>query len=118
MFWDVFEVLCVRLGKSPNAVAAELGLSNATTTAWKKGSMPRIQTLQKVAKYFNVSPEYLISYDKIEKSPAPVDGDEAERQELIQILSALDPAGKETLLTVGRSLKAAYEAQGNGPKSP
>ena len=76
--------------------------------------------LMKIAAYFNLPISNLIYGPLLpnEKSPAPVDGDEAERQELIQILSALDPAGKETLLTVGRSLKAAYEAQGNGPKSP
>lgn len=67
MFWDVFEILCMRIGKSPSAVAAELGLSNSTTTSWKNGSMPRIQTLQRIAKYFNVSAEYLIGEKNLAK---------------------------------------------------
>lgn len=58
MFWHKFEVLCRQIGKAPGTVAAELGFSNAATTAWKKGATPKNSTLKKIADYFGVSPEY------------------------------------------------------------
>lgn len=61
MFWSVFSALCVEKGVSPNRVAAELGLSNATTTGWKKrGSIPNSTTLRMLANYFGVSTDYLL----------------------------------------------------------
>ena len=59
MFWKNFVYLCNENKKSPNGVCMELGLSTATATKWKNGSLPRHTTLQKIANYFNVSVEYL-----------------------------------------------------------
>lgn len=61
MFWDNFIMQCNQLGKSPNGVCAELGLSTAIATKWKSGSVPRDTTLKKIADYFGVSPESLVS---------------------------------------------------------
>ena len=36
MFWERFRTLCTEAGKTPNAVARELGLSSATTSQWKR----------------------------------------------------------------------------------
>lgn len=60
MFWENYEIACRQIGKAPGAVAAEIGLSNATTTAWKKGATPKNATLKKIADYFDVSPESLL----------------------------------------------------------
>lgn len=61
MFWDTFTELCKERGKKPNPVAAELGISSASVTKWKTGSIPRGNTLKKIADYFGVSIEYLFS---------------------------------------------------------
>ena len=61
MFWNRFVELCTNAGKSPSEVAAELSLSNSTTTTWKNGSIPRPKTLRRIAEYFGVTIEYLIS---------------------------------------------------------
>ncbi|USF26947.1 hypothetical protein N510_001880 [Firmicutes bacterium ASF500] len=60
MFYDRFVELCKAKGMSPAAVAREIGLSNSSTTTWKRGSLPKGDTLQKVADYFGVSVDYLI----------------------------------------------------------
>lgn len=60
MFWKNFVSLCNQKNKTPNGVCAELGLSVATATKWKKGSVPRDTTLKKVADYFEVSVSYLL----------------------------------------------------------
>lgn len=59
MFWEKFVSLCAEKGVSPNSVCAELGLSNATATKWKNGSIPRNTTLKKVADYFGTTVAYL-----------------------------------------------------------
>lgn len=60
MFWDNFISLCTKVGKSPSAVAKEIGLSNGVTTAWRNGTTPRNAVVQKLADYFNVPVEVLL----------------------------------------------------------
>ena len=61
MFYDRFTDLCKSHGKSPAAVAKEIGLSNSSTTTWKQGSTPKGDTLRKLANYFGVSVDYLLN---------------------------------------------------------
>lgn len=69
MFWDNFLLLCDRAGKSPNAVAAEIGFkSSGTVTGWKDGTIPYERNLKKIANYFGVTPDDLLA-DKKEKAP-------------------------------------------------
>lgn len=60
MFWENFLALCEGVNKKPNKVAAELGCSSGSVTAWKNGRIPKWGTLLKIAKYFGVAPETLI----------------------------------------------------------
>lgn len=60
MFWTRFVELCNEAGKSPNRVAADLGLSSSVCTVWKKGAVPRDATIQKIADYFHVTTDYLL----------------------------------------------------------
>lgn len=61
MFYDTFKYLCDAKGISCNKAALEIGLSNATPTMWKKrGLTPKGDTLNAIAKYFNVSVDYLL----------------------------------------------------------
>ncbi len=61
MFWERFRALCTEIGKSPNAVAKDLGLSSATTSQWKRrGSVPSAKTLAKLSSYFGVTADALI----------------------------------------------------------
>lgn len=60
MFWNILLELCKEKGVSPNHVARAIGLSSASVTYWKNGSIPRSLTLSKLADYFDVTPDYLI----------------------------------------------------------
>ena len=55
MFWKIFYQLCQDYGKSPNAIAKELGISSGSITSWKNGRVPHNTTLLKIAEYFGVS---------------------------------------------------------------
>ena len=61
MFWNNYYNLCQQHGSSPNAVAKVLGISSGAVSEWKKGRVPQMATLKKVADYFGVSPESLVS---------------------------------------------------------
>ena len=53
-FYDSYISLCNRAGKSPSAVALEIGLTKPTITKWKNGSKPTDATMRRVADYFRV----------------------------------------------------------------
>ncbi len=60
MFWERFYNLCLRTGKRPNPVGKEIGLSSGIISKWKNGGIPNGETLMKLAKYFDVSIDYLL----------------------------------------------------------
>ena len=60
MFFDMLSALCKQNKTTPNAVAKACGLSNSTSTKWKKGAIPESATLKKIGGYFGVSIEFLM----------------------------------------------------------
>lgn len=68
MFWDNFERLSREKGMKPTPAAAEIGFPSASVVKWKKGTIPRGTTLQKIADYFNVTVNDLLS-DPAEAPP-------------------------------------------------
>lgn len=69
MFWNIFSTLCAQNGISPNTVAKSLSIASGSVTKWKNGATPQNATLKKIAQYFNVSVEYLLTGK--EKTPEP-----------------------------------------------
>lgn len=61
MFWGNFVLLCDINGIKPNKVCKDLGFSSATSTHWKNGKIPKIDKVQKIADYFNVSTDWLLT---------------------------------------------------------
>lgn len=70
MFWTNYEYLCRKIDKSPNYVASQIGVkSSGTVTAWKrKNALPRQSVLLKVAEYFNVTVDELLTEDLQKKN--------------------------------------------------
>ena len=72
-FWKRFVFLCAEINTAPNAVCKELGFSKATATHWKLDrSIPNDLSKKALAKYFNVSVEYLMGETE-ERAPKPSD---------------------------------------------
>lgn len=62
MFYDLFCTLCKQKNVSPTRAALEIGLSKSTATKWKNsGATPNGDTLARIAEYFGVSTDYLLS---------------------------------------------------------
>jgi transcriptional regulator with XRE-family HTH domain len=74
MFWERFLEECTLMGKKPNPVGKELGVSSGTITGWKNGALPKPEILSRIASYFDVSVDYLIGKtDKKEKLTTETD---------------------------------------------
>lgn len=77
MFWENYLQLCNQVGKSANAVAAEIGFkSSGTVTGWKEGKIPYERNLKKIADYFGVTVDDLIGDDSAQKEKPTAQGDE------------------------------------------
>lgn len=70
-FYERFITLCKEKGKAPSAVATEIGLNNSSTSYWKKGSIPKGETLSRLAAYFGVSVGYLLDGEGMPVKDAP-----------------------------------------------
>lgn len=75
MFWNVYCELCAKENLSPNAAAKEIGISSGAITQWKRGIIPRIGSIHKIADYFGVPVEYLLKEDQ-QEATVPTQKDE------------------------------------------
>ena len=72
MFFDIFKLLCEKKGVSPKRATEDIGLSNSITTKWKKtGATPKADTLQRIADYFGVTTDYLLTGEESKKALTP-----------------------------------------------
>ena len=71
MFKENFIRLCNEKKESPSSVCSKVGITPATFSCWTEKSIPRKATLMRIADYFGVTVEDLLSED--EKKPVHVD---------------------------------------------
>lgn len=71
-FYNKFVALCARDGKSPSAVATELGLSRAAPNGWKNGKKPQDFTIATISAYFNVATSYFTEDNNTDVAVPPV----------------------------------------------
>lgn len=65
--YEIFSELLQIHGVTPYKVSKETGVSQSTLSDWKRGiSTPKQDKLQKIADYFNVSLEYLMTGEEKE----------------------------------------------------
>lgn len=63
--YEIFEQLLNERGVTAYRVSKETGITTATLTSWKQGKYtPKLEKLQKIADYFGVSIDYLITGNK------------------------------------------------------
>ena len=70
MFYDIYVDLCRQKGISLSKAAESVGLSRTSVVKWKAGTVPSGSTLNALAKFFNVSVDYLLENLQKEKPPA------------------------------------------------
>lgn len=100
MFYLNFVRLCNKIGKSPSAVAEEMGFQRSVVTRWSNGSVPRKATIEKIATFFNVPSDELTGESEQKEKPSTPEGVD---------LSSLSPEDAELV----RRILGASEAKKN-----
>lgn len=99
------EELCEAREISITRLEKECGFSNATIKKWKDTSIPGIDKVQKIARYFNVTTDYLLGITDI---PTPADellGDN-DIVALQRAKSKMSPVDRERMMQM---LKIAFD---------
>ena len=72
MFYDIYCQLCRERGLTPSGAAARIGFNRASVTAWKNtGKAPKQELLLKIADYFGVTADYLLTGRAAAPAPEP-----------------------------------------------
>ena len=70
--YEIFEQLLQKYGVTAYKVSKETGLTQSTLSDWKRGrSTPKTENMKKIADYFGVTVEYLMTGKNVPKEKAP-----------------------------------------------
>lgn len=71
--YEIFSSLLQKNGVTPYKVSKETGVSQSTLSDWKRGlSTPKLDKLQKIANYFGVTVNYLMTGEDSVESSKPI----------------------------------------------
>ncbi|MDO4301826.1 MAG: helix-turn-helix transcriptional regulator [Clostridia bacterium] len=95
MFWDIFNELCIKNNEKPTIAAKAMNISSATVTKWKNGAIPGGSTIIKLADYFGVSTDYLLTgKDSTSENNALSDNE----NKLLYLFKELNNEGQQKLI--------------------
>ena len=108
MFWERFVQECSNVGKKPNPVAKELGISSGAVTSWKNGRVPNTKALNLLSEYFGVSVDYLLGRtdkpDIVYKTSSGTAPPTPTVEALQRVYASLNARGKERVLDYASDL--------------
>lgn len=107
MFYERLQMLCSKKTTDVTNLLKALKLSTSKGTLWKNGSVPKGDTLLKIAEYFNVSTDYLLTGK--EASADDLKAADPLREELLNIAKGLSEEHQRALLAMAKSLKESSE---------
>lgn len=72
IMYEIFEQLLQKYGVTAYKVSKETGITQSTLSDWKRGrSTPKTENMKKIADYFGVTVEYLMTGKNVPKQKAP-----------------------------------------------
>ena len=99
--YEIYQKLLDMNGVKSADVARATGISNMTFSDWKKGkSTPKMDKIEKIAKYFGVTTDYMMG-KKLEVPSASMADDHLE---LIKLYSSLSEADQKAIMQIMRSM--------------
>lgn len=72
LFFDKLKKLCNDNDTTPTAVVKALGYSTSKITAWKNGSIPKADILDKLASFFDIPVSYFFENNDTSSLPEPI----------------------------------------------
>ena len=97
MFYQKYVELCAKKQRSPTAVAAELGISRASVSGWKRGATPRDSIIWRIADYFQIDPDYFYDDYEIKKMSPDQNSD---HEDISKYLAMLTPENLDYVKSV------------------
>lgn len=108
-FYEKYLLLCQKKGKSPSGAALEIPLSKTTVNRWKNGGGITDANAMRVAAYFGITVEELMSgVEDAKKAPTEISGREGispAKQALLDAIDSLSDEQCEKLLIVVEGAK-------------
>lgn len=99
--YEIYQKLLDMNGVKSADVARATGISNMTFSDWKKGkSTPKMDKIEKIAKYFGVTTDYMMG----RKSEIPSASMADDHLELIKLYSSLSEADQKAIMQIMRSM--------------
>ena len=99
--YEIYQKLLDMNGVKSADVARATGISNMTFSDWKKGkSTPKMDKIEKIAKYFGVTTDYMMG----KKSEIPSASMADDHLELIKLYSSLSEADQKAIMQIMRSM--------------
>ena len=99
--YEIYQKLLDMNGVKSADVARATGISNMTFSDWKKGkSTPKMDKIEKIAKYFGVTTDYMMG----KKSEIPSASMADDHLELIKLYSSLSEANQKAIMQIMRSM--------------
>lgn len=91
VIYDTISRLCEERGIAITALENELGLGRGVIGKWKKGTSPNMNKLKKIADFFDVTLDYLMTGKEKEWQPVLSDKEERDLDKKVEdLLSAVD----------------------------
>lgn len=99
--YEIYQKLLDMNGVKSADVARATGISNMTFSDWKNGkSTPKMDKIEKIAKYFGVTTDYMMG----KKSEIPSASMADDHLELIKLYSSLSEADQKAIIQIMRSM--------------
>ena len=99
--YEIYQKLLDMNGVKSADVARATGISNMTFSDWKKGkSTPKMDKIEKIAKYFGVTTDYMMG----KKSEIPSASMADDHLQLIKLYSSLSEADQKAIMQIMRSM--------------
>lgn len=113
MFYDIYKELCAKNDLTPSGAAAKIGFNRASVTVWKNtGKAPKQDLLLKIADYFGVTTDYLLTGAEKEKAADPkAGGDDESLEDIIPGYDSLTEENKDRVQDYVAVLLAAQQKQ-------
>lgn len=93
MYYERLVEICRQHGTTPSALLKKIGLSTSKVTAWKNGSSPKTDVIEKIAQELNVPVSAF--FDSNAPSQQQLQPDEVE---LLEVYQKLAKSGKRQLM--------------------
>ena len=117
LFLARFRELLAESGKMQKDICAELGISRPTLSNWKTGySEPNFDDIIMLAKYFDVSSDYLLGLSDDLDAPLYSPPLPADERELLELYRQLNYEGRQRLIARAEVMIEDAQQQPNKSK--